>query len=346
MSKKLSLAILLILILSGSSIAMPEMPPTMVNTALARLENWQPEVEATGSLVAQQGVTLKSEIQGRVEKILFNSGDQVKAGTLLVQLNSDSIRAQLALNQANFNLAKAQYDRRSSLLDKKVVSQSEMDEAFATLKVNEALVQQAKAQLDKTQIRAPFSGRLGIRKIDLGDVMNSGDIIVNLETIDPIYIDFNLPVIYLSQLEKNQKVIVSSESYPNEEFQGYVSAAESKVDSNSQSLKVRAQISNKGGRLIPGTFMHVRLLVGKASQVLLVPQTAVLYSTEGPFVYKLMNGKAVKSPITVSKQTANSIVVSAGLSAGEKIITDGNSKLFDGAPALEKPASPPPTEKK
>lgn len=332
------------LIFSSSAAMAFEMPPTVVETAVAATDSWQPSVQTTGILVAKQGITVSSEVAGRINQINFTSGNLVKKGQVLATLNADILKAQLALGEAKLKLSKQQYQRNADLLVKKATSQANVDDALAQLKVNEAGVQQTQAQLEQMTIKAPFEGRLGLRQIDLGDFVSPGSAIVNLQTIDPILIDFDLPVVYLGKLAKGQTVMLSSQTYPDQTFKATVIAYESKINPQSQSLKVRAQMDNPKGQLIPGSYMHAKLMVDTSHQFIMVPQSAVLYSSDGPYLYRFKDGKAEKVSIKVSHQTHQKIIITSGIQAGDTIITAGGMKLFNGAPVIDSNAAKPPKQ--
>ncbi len=319
------------LILPLGALAQFAMPTPKVSTTTTQLSNWEPQIKATGTLQAAQGIVVKPEIPGRVRKIFFNSGEFVKAGTPLVELNNDMAKADLDLNTANLNLSEVDYQRKKQLFPKHAISKSELDAALANLKVNRARVAASKAHLDQTLIVAPFSGKLGLKQINVGDQVGPETAIVNLESIDPVYIDFTIPESDILKLAVGQKVSLDDDAYPNQKFEGTVKAFESVINTNAQSITVRAEIPNAKGTLLPGTFMRVTLSTGKGEQVISIPQTALMHAVDGNYVYRVINNKVVKTKVDTGLQHDKNIIITSGLKTGEQIVTEGQLKLNDGA---------------
>lgn len=339
----------LFLIFTTESPAQFSMPSPQVSTIITAYSTYQPSLDSTGTTQAAQGLTLQPETSGRISKIFFQSGDFVKEGTPLIELSNDILKAELALNQANLELSEHDYLRKKELAKKKVVSLSDLDTALATLKINQAQVASTKAKLDQTLIKAPFNGQLGLKMVSIGDFVTPATKLVNLQAVDPIYIDFSIPESNITRVAIGQDVLLTEQAHPDITFKGKIKAFESVMNQNAQSLTVRAEVSNANKALIPGTFMHVTVLTGQPQQVIRIPQTALLYDAAGNYVYRVINNKAVRTPVTTSIQTKQNIIISKGLTVGEEIITAGQLKLQNGAAVTvdrpAKPATPAPAKK-
>jgi membrane fusion protein (multidrug efflux system) len=311
-----------------------EMPPAIVAIEPVKMENWQTEISAIGTLVASQGVVIKPEISGRITEIYFRSGDYVKANVPLVQINPAILKAELIAVQAKAKLSKADYERGLKLFDKKVFSQADLDKFLATYQADIANVAHAQAMLDQTLIRAPFAGRIGLRMVDAGSFVNSGENITNLNAIDPLRIDFKLPEVYLSQIAAGQTVTIISSAYPKEIFKGKVYAFDSQIDLTTRSLGVRATLPNKDHRLLPGAFVEVTLQTGTPKPLVTIPETAVSFEADGAYVYRVIDNKAVKTFIKLGARKPDSVAVISGLAKEDKIITAGSLKVVNGMPVI------------
>jgi membrane fusion protein (multidrug efflux system) len=313
------------------------MPPAVVAIAPVKVETWQNNVTAIGTLSANQGIVIKPEIEGRVTGVYFRSGDYVKVGTPLLQINPDILKAQYAQAEAKAKLAKANYQRTITLYNKRVFAKADLDTALANYQSDQATADQAKASLEQSLIRAPFSGRLGMRQVNLGDYVASGQAIVNLEATDPMRVDFSVPEIYINQVALGQTVDISSRSYLKTTFKGRVYALDSMIDPNTRTLAVRAVIANKEQKLIPGAFVDVKLLTGKPQKTIVIPQTALSYEGNNINVYKVVNGKAVKTQVTTGMRKDDNIAILTGLKAGDSVITAGQMKVTDGQAVMASP---------
>lgn len=289
-------------------------PPVTVSTVLAKEELWDEEIFAVGSLVSVNSVNVTSNSNGRVIGISFKSGQTVQEGQLLVQLDDELLTQSLADNRAQLILTKSNLDRSAQLRTKGAVAQTELD-------LNQSLYNRAKARVasDKINIKhkkvkAPFGGRIGIRKVNLGDFLEAGDTIASLNSIDPIFVDFMVPEKSLTKLKKGQKFAVTIDSYPNREFKGEVVALNSTVDVSSRNITVRGTIDNKNAELYPGVFTTVRLFTGTREKVIVVPQTAITYSTFGDVMYVVKSdGKKKRSPSNALSKSENVVVIMSPL---------------------------------
>ncbi len=311
------------------------MPPAIVESAPVKSQNWQTEIQAIGTLSASQGVVIKPEVGGRVTAIYFRSGDYVKANAPLIQLDPEILKAQVAVSQAKVVLSKANYDRISQLFKKHVSSGAEMDTALSTYQADKATLAQNEALLKQTLIRAPFEGRLGLRTVNLGDCINAGDPITNLADLDPIRVEFSLPEVYLAQAANGLTVEVHAKAFPQRTFLGKVYACDAMIDPNTRSLAMRASIPNNDQKLIPGIFVEVTLLTGKPQKILTVPETALSYSENGQYVYKIVKNLAIKTEVKTGLHKNDQVAILSGLKEGDVVVSVGQFKIVgDKAPVM------------
>ncbi len=303
------------------------MPPAVVSAAMAVSVPWQQQIQATGSLAAFEGIVLKPEIAGRITKIFFNSGQDVKQGDPLIQLNPNILQAQVEQDKANLALAQRQYQRYNDLLKEHAVAKADYDTAATTMNADQAMVNQASALLKQTTISAPFSGRLGLRQVSIGDFVSPGQTLVNLQALDPIVVNFSLPEAYLSKIAIGDAVIIHSEAYPNQTFTGKIYAFDSMIDPSTRTLAIRASISNPEKKLLPGGYVQVGVLFGKSQNVIKIPQTAIVPDMSGTYVYRVINGKAVKTSVIVAARENQDAIIQSGINAGDQVITDGQIKI-------------------
>lgn len=302
-------------------------PPIIVEATKTTLASWQENIQAVGSLSASQGIVVKAETSGRITAIYFHSGDRVKVGDPLVQLNPAMLKAQLDAATAQTQLSDADYQRGLTLYKKKVFAKADLDKLIANYHANLAKQAQMQAAFDQTLIRAPFSGRLGLRLVDQGDFINPSQSIVNLDAIDPLRVDFNIPGTQASQVAIGSKVLIYSDAYPNKIFAAKIYALDSQIDSDTRSLAIRASLNNPQERLLPGAFVKVSIQVGQAQTLIIVPETAVNVDQNGNFVYQIINHKAIKTPVTIRFHQGGKIGLSTGLHAGDTIISVGGFKV-------------------
>lgn len=320
------------LVLSMHAIAQPRRTiPLAVNTQVVHTSTWQPKIHVTGKLLAKDGIVIKSATAGRITHIYFHSGDYVKLNTPLLSLDTSILTAQKKILQNSLRLSQIEYDRKNNLYKKKALSKSDLDIATTHLKSDQAKMEQIAAELAQAQIKAPFEGKLGLRKVSVGDYLVPAEDIVNLQSTDPIFVDFEVPFANLAQLRNAHNVAIISQAYPKEEFSGVVVATESMIQPGTQSLTVRAKLNNANGKLVPGAFVDVTVFFGKEQAVLKVPQTAIIYSAKGEFVY-VPDGKTVhKTRVTLGSRDNKSVIIKNGLTDGQQIVTVGGMKLYEGA---------------
>ena len=279
-------------------------PPSVVSTAKAKFEDWQPALNAVGSLRAVRGADLALDIAGLVTKVNLKSGDEVKEGEVLLQLRDSEDVAQLNQLQAAAALASVTFDRAKQQLNVQAISKADYDTAAADLKAKQAAVAQQQVNVAKKQLRAPFSGRAGIITVNPGAYLNSGTTIVTLQQLDPIFIDFHLPQRNLADLKVGQKVLLKLDAFKGKTFEGTLSAISPKVDSDTRNVQVEASVPNPDKILTPGMFADVSVDVGSEERHLTLPQTAVVYNPYGETVY-LVKKKAEFDKAQAENQAAN-----------------------------------------
>jgi membrane fusion protein (multidrug efflux system) len=315
-------------------------PVETVSTAVAAAQRWDRAVESVGSLRAVQGADLSTEESGVVAKIHFENGAEVKEGDLLVELDTDTEQANLRSAEAEADLARTVFERTRMLRANNTVPQSEMDAAESNLRKMTALVEQLKATIRKKQVSAPFSGRLGIREVNLGQFVNNGDKIVSLQSLDPIYIDFLLPQQLIAGLSPGKALEVLTDVYPGQAFAGELTAVNAEIDSVTRNIRLQGTLANPEGALRPGMFARVILTLGEPEEVVAVPSTAVLSAPYGDSVFVVSEKTAEDGAKTLAaeqrfvrtgRSMGDFVSVTEGLKAGETVVTAGVFKLRNGA---------------
>jgi membrane fusion protein (multidrug efflux system) len=311
-------------------------PPETVASATVREEKWQDTLTAIGSITAEQGVTVSPEIAGTVSEIDFDSGATMARGDLLVRLDTSSEEAQLRAVAAQVELARLNAERTRQLLADKTVSQSELDNSEAILKEEQANADNISATIAKKTIRAPFAGKLGIRLVNLGELLDVGKPIVSLQSLSPVYANFSLPQQNLARLKTGLAVRISSDSYPDRTFDGTLTALNPDLDSATRSVTLQATLENKEALLRPGMFVRVEVVLPEEQAVLAIPATAVLSAPFGDSVYVLeaqpgtTNLVAQQKFIRTGRAHGDFISVESGLKAGDSIVSAGVFKLRNG----------------
>lgn len=308
----------------------PGGPAMAVEVVSVKTSDFVDDVVAVGTLKSRESVMLRPEVAGRVASVNFKDGAIVAAGTVLVTLDAAIQEAELQQARANLALAKSSFQRNEELVGKKFLSQQALDSSAATLKVQEAAVQLADAKVAKTRIKAPFKGVLGLRNVSVGDYVKDAQDLVNIEAIDILLADFKLPETYLAQLIKGQTVEVTSDALPGERFEATLDAIDPLVDEGGRSILSRARLDNSAGKLRPGMFVRVRVLFGDRTNVLMVPEQAIVPGAK-PAVYRVVDGKAALVKVKLGVRRAAQVEVLEGLAAGDVVVTAGQLKLREGA---------------
>jgi membrane fusion protein, multidrug efflux system len=316
-------------------------PVQTVSATTATMDEWQPQIEAVGSLRAVNGADLSFELAGIVKDLRFNSGDDVAAGDILLTLRADDDIARLAALQATANLSEITYQRDQEQFKIKAVSQATLDTDAANLKNANAQVAQQQAVLDKKTLRAPFAGHLGVRAVDIGQYINAGTTVVTLQALDPIYADFFLPQQALTQVRLEQAVTVRIDTYPNQDFAGTITAINPKIDQATRNVQVRATLKNPDRRLLPGMYANVSIAAGNKQRYVTLPQTAVTYNPYGETVFivddkgKDSQGKpqltARQVFVTAGLKRGDQVAILSGVEQGQTVVTAGQMKLRNGS---------------
>jgi membrane fusion protein, multidrug efflux system len=345
-------------------------PPAVVSTAKSSYQQWQPELRAVGTLRAARGADLALEVAGLVGRVNVRSGEDVKAGQLLLELVTTDEVANLHQLEAQTALAQLTYERAQRQIAVHVIAQADYDNAAADLKVKQAAVAQQQAIIAKKQLRAPFSGRAGIVTITPGSYLNSGTVIVTLQELDPVYVDFFVPQKNLAQVQVGSNATLTLDAFPGKTFPGTVNAVSPKVDTDTRNVLVEARVPNHDRILSPGMFVNVTFSVGSQQRYLTLPQTSVVYNPYGETVYvvrtksqfdadqaaaapkdadpvdkpatpkKASKGPAPLAPdalvveqtfVTTGPTRGDQVAILSGLDSGVEVVTSGQIKLKNGA---------------
>ena len=319
-------------------------PPQTVSAIKAGYSEWQSKVEAIGSLRAVLGSDLSLEVAGVVDTITFNSGDDVAQGKQLLKLRAGDDAARLELLQAMADLSEITYERDQKQFKMQAVSQATLDTDAANLKNAKAQVAQQQAILDKRILRAPFDGHLGVRVVDLGQYLSAGSVIVTLQALDPIFVDFFVPQQSVDQVRLGQTVTVKVDAFRDKTFTGEISALNPKVDTGSRNLQVRAVLQNPEHKLLPGMYATVDIAIGAPQNYITLPQTAISYNPYGDTVYVVdskgtdANGKpqliARQTFVTAGATRGDQVAVLKGIGEGDTVVTAGQIKLHNGSAIL------------
>ncbi len=328
----------------GKFMASRGAPLQTVSAIKAAYQAWQPELKAVGSLRAVRGINLSPEVPGIVSAIHFKQGEDVKAGALLLNLNASSDIARLRSLKAVAELAKTTYRRDKAQFRIKAVSQQTLDTGAANLEEALANVAEQQALVDKKFIRAPFAGRVGIRVVDLGQYLNAGAVIVTLQALNPIYLDFSLPQQALAKIRVGQEVMVKTDTYPGQTFSGRVEVIQPRIDIATRNVRVRARLNNPGRKLLPGMYATVSVISGQPRRYITLPQTAITYNPYGNLVYlveKRGAGKHGKAKlvakqvfVTTGDTRGDQVAVLKGVKEGDIVVTSGQIKLRNGSPVV------------
>ncbi|MGM0952954.1 MAG: efflux RND transporter periplasmic adaptor subunit [Pseudomonadota bacterium] len=309
--------------------------PAVISVTDATTENWQPSIKSVGSIKAINGIAAANEVPGVVETVNFESGDTVSKGDVLIRLDAAIDEAALRTRRAEAQLAGQEFERISDLLPKRAVSQSQYDEAKANYDAARARVNEAEAQLNKKVIRAPFDGTLGIRLIDQGEYIATGTSIVEINMLDPIYVDYTLSEKYLPEVAKDYPVTVTVAAVPGETFEGEVSAINTSVNAETRTVRIRATLDNEEGLLRPGMFATIQTGQPRENEVVTLPRTAISYNTYGNFVFVVKendDGELVvdRRTVTTGEVRDGRAAVTSGLEAGETVVAKGLLRLRAG----------------
>jgi len=318
-------------------------PPEAVTTVVANEERWPSTLTAVGTVAAVQGVTVAADLPGTVDRVAFDSGRTVEAGEVLVELDTRQERAQLAAAEADRDLARVNFDRMEGLLNEAVISKAEYDRAASTRKQTEARVGEINAVIARKTIRAPFTGVLGIRQVNRGQYLKAGDPIVVLQSLNPIYVDFDVPQQDAEKMRVGRTVRVSAKDVGTAPFEGRVTALDSVVDPETRNVKIEATLANPAGLLRPGMFVDVEAAAGADRPVIALPASAISYAPFGDSVFivtelKGPDGQAYKGVrqqfVKVGGSRGDQVAVLSGVQPKDEVATSGLFKLRTGVAVL------------
>jgi membrane fusion protein, multidrug efflux system len=330
-------------------------PPSAVTTTVVKSQTWQPVLRAVGTLKAVNGVTVSTDLAGIVTEIAFESGSPVKKGALLVKLDTQQEEAQLRSTQARLELAKTDVARKRELLGKKTIAQAEFDPAQSQLQQMQAAVQEMTALIERKQVTAPFDGVIGIRQVNIGQYLNPGAPIAPLQSMDPIYADFALPQHHLSSIQTGTDLRLAANGLKGAQFEGEVAAIDSQVDETTRNFTVRGTVKNPDGKLRPGMFVDVEVLLPPSEKVLAIPSTSIAYAPYGDSVYVVReapgpDGKPARQAqqqfVKLGAKQGDQVTIVSGLQEGDEVVTSGAFKLRPGAPVQVNNAVQPGNELK
>jgi len=315
--------------------------PAFVSVAPVRSEVVSQKLEALGNARANESVDVSSKTSNVVTAVMFRDGERVKRGQVLVQLDDAQVRADVAAAEAAVAESERLYNRSRELMATEALSKAQFDQLEATLKANRARLAAAQARLEDTVIRAPFSGRVGLRRVSIGTLISPGDVITTLDDTSVIKLDFSVPENFLASLREGLSVRATAPAFPGRTFAGKVASIDSRVDVNTRSVTVRALLSNEDGALRPGMFLNVTL-ANDERQALMIPEQALTPEAERQYVFVVDDGKAARREVRIGGRRPGSVEVLAGLNVGEHVIVEGTQKVRDGAPvrATEMAAEP------
>ncbi len=305
--------------------------PVPVKGHVVKPQKLDNNVITTGTILANESVELKSEISGKVAKILFKEGSRIKKGDLLLKINDEELQAQLLGAKSALKLAEDNMERAKKLLAQQGISQQDYDAAMNDLNVKRANLDLINAQIDKTEIRAPFEGTIGLRYVSEGSFINSSTVIASLQDIDPVKIDFSIPEKYVGYVNKGDKMNFTV-SGSEKTFTGTVFAIEPKIDESTRTLKIRAIAPNARGEILPGSFADVTLILKEIQDALMVPTQAIIPVLKGQKVYLCKNGVVAQVEVKTGIRTDTDVQITEGLSPQDTVITTGILQLAPGMP--------------
>ena len=316
------------------------MPPTTVSSVTVKEEDWAPRLTAVGSVSAVQGAVVSAELAGVVSEINFENGGEAKKGEALMKLDVSQEEALLRSAEAEAQLARTDLERSRDLAMKKVVSSAELDSAQSKFRRLNAVVDQMRSNIAKKSIIAPFDGQLGIRQVNVGQMINAGQQVVALTGLDSVYVDFALPEQYLSQLAKDLEVTVRADAFPNREFKGKLTAINSMVDSSTRNISLQATLENRDHALRPGMFAKTEVTLPEKHKALVLPGSAISYAPFGDSVFIIEKKKDEKTGkesqairqqfVRVGEARGDLVAITKGLKTGETVVSTGVFKLRNG----------------
>ncbi|MFN2507642.1 MAG: efflux RND transporter periplasmic adaptor subunit [Chthoniobacterales bacterium] len=320
------------------------MPPTTVSSAPVQEEDWAPILSAVGTVSAVQGAMVSTELGGVVAEVGFQNGGVAQKGDVLLRLDASSEQAQMRAAEAEAALARADFERARELAERNVVSKAELDSAESKLKQKEGTVDNMRAMITKKEVRAPFDGQLGIRQVNVGQMINPGQQVVSLQALDPVYVDFALPQQHLAKLSQGLEVRVQTDAVAGREFMGKLTALNSSVDPVTRNVGVQATLENRDHTLRPGMFAKVEVVLPEKQKTLVIPGTAVSYAPYGDSVFVIEKQKDPKDGkesqllrqafVRVGEARGDFVAITKGVEAGQEVVSTGVFKLRNGMPVV------------
>ncbi len=306
--------------------------PTSVDAARVKFAPLAKTISAVGSLRSDETVIIRPEVTGRIASIEFREGQRVTKGSVILRLDQAVQRAEMQQAEANLALAKSRIERSRDLHAKGFISGQALDDAESAFKVAKAATDLAAARLTKLDIKAPFSGIAGLRLVSVGDYVREGQDIVNIEEIDPLKVDFRVPEIFLRQVATGQTLQVNLDAIPNVAFEGKVLAINPLIDANGRAVVIRAVVRNTDARLRPGMFARIRLITNDKQEGISVPEQALIPVGDDFFVFKIADGRALRTKIDIGQRITGSVEVLRGLAKDDVVVIAGQPKIRDGVP--------------
>ena len=328
----------------------PTPPPATVATSMAEMQEWQPQIQVVGSFKPVRGADLSVEVPGIVSEVNFDSGGDVKAGQEIIKLIDADDVAKLHTLEASRDLAQANFNRDQAQLQRQLISQAQFDVTSSNLKQLQAQIAEQQAIVAKKTLRAPFDGHLGIRAINAGQYISPGTVVVTLQALDPIFIDFFVPQQQLDRVRIGQNIDIKVDAFPNTTFTGRITTIDPKVDPATRNVAVRATVPNRERKLLPGMYATALISTGQTERYITLPQTAITFNPYGNMVYVVKPGKdktgkdaliATQTVVTTGATRGDQIAVLSGLKPGDEIVTAGQMKLQSGVPVVKNNAVQP-----
>lgn len=312
-----------------------KMPPVPVELFKISNQEMVHGVVSTGELKANRAVIIKPEVSGKISKLYAPEGQLVQAGTILIELDESVAAANLKQAQSKFENSKLNYERFQTLAKKGSGATSERDTAFAALRFDEGNVELAKAALEKTRLKAPFSGILGLRQVDIGDYVDPGQALISIDDIDTLLVDFSIPEKYLANIKVNQEVEITTEALPNRKFNAKIYAIAPQIDLITHAIKARASLNNPSLTLRPGLFAKVRVVFERISNAVRIPEQSILNMNNKTYVYLIQNNVAKLTEVKTGIREEGQVEILSGLKNQDIIVKTGLMKLYDGAQIMD-----------
>lgn len=316
-----------------------EMPPTLVEASRPRVESISETLTAVGTLRAEEAITVRPEVAGRIEAVLFDEGQKVARGAPLFRLDASLVQADVAEAQANASNSERELRRAQELSQRKLIAQADVDTRRAQAAVDGAKLASSRTRLGKTEIRAAFAGTTGLRKVSPGEYVTIGDALVDLVALDTLKLDFSLPEVYLGRFRPGQKIGITVDAQGTKRFDGEVYAVAPQVDLATRSVTLRAHVPNADGSLFPGQFAKVALEIGSRENALLVPEQALWPQGDKQQVYIIRNGKAELIEVKTGLRKPGFVEIASGITANDEVISAGQMKIGPGAKVQKPPAA-------